>query len=159
MSFISNVNHLTLGEGVYNNVQGNIVHNTVHNTFYGRKRRIEDGPDVLPSLEPARKRRRDDEEDGIEVILNRHLKLTLQIGNGPEYLLHAGETEGRAVIVKVFNAGPTVRERLESTVCLSKRLLHPNVLQIEGVSSPASSIQFIAYQNDGVSQRGLEAHD
>jgi hypothetical protein len=45
-----------------------------------------------------------------QVIRSRHLKLTTEIGSGPGYFLHAGEAKGRAVIVKVFNAGPTVLE-------------------------------------------------
>ncbi|KAJ7613609.1 hypothetical protein DFH06DRAFT_144082 [Mycena polygramma] len=71
----------------------------------------------------------------------------MEIGSGPGYFLHTGETKGRAVIVKVFNLGPSVREQLESTVAVSMRLLHPNVLRIEGVSSPASLTHFITYEN------------
>ncbi|KAJ7913600.1 hypothetical protein B0H13DRAFT_471068 [Mycena leptocephala] len=148
MSFVSNVDHLTLGDGVYNNVHGNLS-NIVHNTFYWRKRpheQIGDAPDLL---EPTRKRRQreEDSDHGVKVIRNKHLKLTLEIGSGPGYFLHTGETKGRTVIVKVFNSGPTVREHLESTVALSKGLFHPNVLRIEGVSSPASLTHFIAYEN------------
>ncbi|KAJ7481979.1 hypothetical protein FB451DRAFT_139623 [Mycena latifolia] len=149
MSFASNVSHLTLGEGVYNNVHGNYI---VHNIFYGRKRHREeigDGPGSLSIMEPTPKRRRreEDSEDGVKVIRNKDLKLTAEIGSGLGYFLHAGETKGRAVIVKVFNPGPMVREHLESTVALSKGFMHPNVLRIEGVSSPASLTQFIAYEN------------
>ncbi|KAJ6474101.1 hypothetical protein DFH09DRAFT_1215920 [Mycena vulgaris] len=100
-----------------------------------------------PIEEPTRKRRR---REKIKVIRDKHLKLNLQLGSGPGYFLHAGEVKGRAVIVKVFNAGPTVREvhrLLESTVTLSKGLIHPNVLRIEGVSSPGSLINFIAYED------------
>ncbi|KAJ7481944.1 hypothetical protein FB451DRAFT_139288 [Mycena latifolia] len=149
MSFISNADHFTLGDGVYNNIHGNL--NIVHNAFYGRKRHREeigDAPDLLSIMEPMHKRRREEgPEDGIKVIRNKHLKLSLEIASGHGYSLHAGENKGRAVILKVFNAGPTVREQLESTVALSKGLLHPNVLRIEGVSSPASSTHFIAYEN------------
>jgi hypothetical protein len=45
-----------------------------------------------------------------QVIRDRDLKLTREIGCGPGYLFHAGEIKGRAVIVKVFTAGPDVRE-------------------------------------------------
>ncbi|KAJ7435732.1 hypothetical protein FB451DRAFT_250069 [Mycena latifolia] len=150
MSFILNADHFTLGEGVYNNIHGtgNIVH--VHNYRKRRHREeIGDVPGSLSVMEPRRKRRRreEDSEDGIEVIRNKHLKLTLEIGSDPGYFLHAGEAKDRAVIVKVFNAGPTVRQQLESTVDLSKGLMHPNVLRIEGVSSPASMTHFIAYEN------------
>ncbi|KAJ7482010.1 hypothetical protein FB451DRAFT_1556145 [Mycena latifolia] len=167
MSFISNAGHVTLGDGVYNNIQGNL--NIVHNAFYRRKRhreQIGDAPDLLSIMEPMRKRRRreEDSEDGIkvrqahylwkrqgpilyQVIRHEHLKLTHEIGSGPGYFLHAGEAKGRAVILKVFNAGPTVRQQLESTVALSKELLHPNVLRIEGISSPAALTHFIAYEN------------
>ncbi|KAJ6597683.1 hypothetical protein DFH09DRAFT_1023016 [Mycena vulgaris] len=150
MSFISNADNVTLGEGVHNNIHGNFINNFIHNTFYGKKRHreaIEDAPDIRSLEEPTRKRRRPEEEEGIKVIRSKHLKLTLELGSGPGYFLHAGEAEGRAVIVKVFNAGPTVREQLESTVALSNGLMHSNVLRIEGVSSPASSNHFIAYEN------------
>jgi hypothetical protein len=43
----------------------------------------------------------------------KYLNLTREIGSGHGYFLHAGETKGRAVIVKVFNSGPNARE-----VCL-----------------------------------------
>ncbi|KAJ7481963.1 hypothetical protein FB451DRAFT_1444766 [Mycena latifolia] len=136
MSFASNVGHLTLGEGVYNNVHGNYI--IVHNIFYGRKRHCEEIGDSLSITEPTPKRcrREENSEDGIKIIRNRHLKLIAEIGSGHGYFLHAGETNGRAVLVKVFNPGPTVRENL----------WHPNVLRIEGVSSPASLTQFIAYE-------------
>ncbi|KAJ7119532.1 hypothetical protein C8R44DRAFT_176872 [Mycena epipterygia] len=108
MAFISNCDRLTLGDGVYNNVHGNIV----HNTFYGKKRRreeIDDGSDFASSHPTSRRRR--EEEDGIkQVIRMRNLKLTDEIGNGPGYFLHAGKNKGRAVVVKVFNTGPTARE-------------------------------------------------
>ncbi|KAJ7227501.1 hypothetical protein GGX14DRAFT_539425 [Mycena pura] len=148
MSFISNASNFTLGEGVYNNIQGNLVNIAVHKAFYGRKRHreeIEDGAELLALGEPLRKRRR--REDGIKVIRKKHLKVTGEIGSGPGYLLHFGETKGKAIIVKVFNAGPTVREQLESTVALLKGLIHPNVLQIEGVSSRAELTQFIIYEH------------
>lgn len=37
MSFISNANHFSLGDGVYNNVAGDL--NIIHNTFYGPRKR------------------------------------------------------------------------------------------------------------------------
>ncbi|KAJ7692852.1 hypothetical protein B0H17DRAFT_512436 [Mycena rosella] len=100
-------------------------------------------------MELSRKRRRRDSRsrDGIQVIRNKDLKLTLEIGSGPGYFLHTGKAKGRAVIVKVFNPGPTVQEQLESIVALSKGFMHPNVLRIEGISSPASLTHFIAYEN------------
>ncbi|KAJ7269054.1 hypothetical protein C8J57DRAFT_1509267 [Mycena rebaudengoi] len=102
-----------------------------------------------PSESPARKRRQREEDDGFKIIKNRHLKLKFEIGGGPGYLIHAGLSKGRAVIVKVFHAhaGPVSRQQLESTVALSRELLHPNVLRIEGVSSPKSLDHFIAYEN------------
>ncbi|KAF7328880.1 hypothetical protein MVEN_02517700 [Mycena venus] len=148
MSFVSNVDHLTLGEGVYNNVHGNL-NNIVHNTFYiGRKRCREEIGGDSSFLEPSRKsRRREESNHGIRVISMKHLNLTCEIGSGHGYFLHSGKIKGRAVIIKVFNSGPTVREYLELTVALSKGLLHPNVLRIEGVSSPTSLTHFIAYEN------------
>ncbi|KAJ6597723.1 hypothetical protein DFH09DRAFT_1132522 [Mycena vulgaris] len=141
-SFISNTDHVTLGDGAYNNICGNL-NNIVNYHIYGRKRHGEKNTNVpeLSSTEPLPKCRR---HAGIKVIRNKYLKLKLEIGSGPGYLLHAGEAKGRAVIVKVFDGGPT---QLESTVALSKGLMHPNVLRIEGVSSSASLSRFIAYEN------------
>ncbi|KAJ7914462.1 hypothetical protein B0H13DRAFT_2659235 [Mycena leptocephala] len=110
--------------------------------FYGKKCRREDGTPT----ERADKRHRREEEQGIEVIRSKNLKLLREIGSGPDYFLHAAENKGRAVTVKVFNTG-TVRQRLESTVALAKGVMHPNVLRIEGISSPASLFHFIAYEN------------
>ncbi|KAF7352209.1 PHD domain-containing protein [Mycena venus] len=93
------------------------------------------------------KRRRLEEEDGITIIAGKHLKLIREIGSGPGYLLHAGQNNGHAVIVKVFNGGPTVRQQLEATVALSQEVIHPNLLRIEGISSSASWIHFIAYED------------
>jgi hypothetical protein len=45
-----------------------------------------------------------------QIIRKTHLKLTREIGSGPGYFLHAGRNKERAVIVKVFNPGPTARE-------------------------------------------------
>ncbi|KAJ6559859.1 hypothetical protein B0H19DRAFT_106219 [Mycena capillaripes] len=86
-------------------------------------------------------------EDEIEIIRSTDLELIREIGNGPGYLLHAGRNRSRAVIVKVFHRGPTVRQQLETTVTLSKELLHPNVLRIKGISSPISPSRFIVYEN------------
>ncbi|KAF7328972.1 hypothetical protein MVEN_02527200 [Mycena venus] len=118
--------------------------------FYGtRKRCREEMSEDSTSLSTQSrvKRRRLKEADGVKIIQSNELKLVGEIGSGPGYLFHAGENEGRAVIVKVFNKGPTVRQQLESTVALSKGLLHPNVLRIEGISSPASLFHFIAYED------------
>ncbi|KAF7361304.1 hypothetical protein MSAN_01162900 [Mycena sanguinolenta] len=88
-------------------------------------------------------------EDEIEVIPSRNLKLIREIGSGPGYFLHAGQNKGHAVIVKVFNRGPasTVRRQLESTVALSKGIMHPNLLRLLGISSLASLSHFIVYEN------------
>ncbi|KAJ7176476.1 hypothetical protein C8R46DRAFT_1346518 [Mycena filopes] len=139
MPFVSAVDHasVTFGDGVYNNVQGNLNHTVTthyHNHFYGK--RAESFPDQ-------------EDEDEIEVIQKKHITLLCEIGDrlNPQYQLHAGRARGRASIIKVFTSGPTARERLESTVAVSKNLMHPNVLGIEGISSSKSSIHFIAYEN------------
>ncbi|KAJ7833432.1 hypothetical protein B0H14DRAFT_2800709 [Mycena olivaceomarginata] len=98
-------------------------------------------------IQPVKNRRRLEEQDGIQIIRSENLKLIQEIGSGPGYFLHAGQNQGRAVIIKVFNRGPTARQRLECTVALSKEVMHPNVLRIEGISSPASLIHFIAYED------------
>ncbi|KAJ7232274.1 hypothetical protein C8J57DRAFT_1729919 [Mycena rebaudengoi] len=109
--------------------------------IYGTKR----GQEHDISTRPFDKRRR--REDGLKIIQTEHLKLIREIGSGPGYFLHVGQNEGHAVIVKVFNRGPTLRQQLESTVTLSRGLIHPNVLRIEGISSPASLVHFIAYED------------
>ncbi|KAF7346692.1 hypothetical protein MSAN_01807000 [Mycena sanguinolenta] len=93
------------------------------------------------------KRRRMEGEDEIEIIRSTDLELTREIGSGPGYLLHAGRNKSRAVIVKVFHKSPTVRQQLESTVALSKELMHPNVLRMKGISSQHSPSRFIVYEN------------
>ncbi|KAJ7649788.1 hypothetical protein FB45DRAFT_885990, partial [Roridomyces roridus] len=155
MSFISNSSGITLGEGTFNNIQGNLVNifqpegqradiGALLKSFVGEKRRRRED-----SEDSARKRRREnpEEEDGLETIRHKDLNLTHEIGRGPGYLLHAGNIKRRALIVKVFNAGTNARKHLEATVNLSQRLLHPNVLRIEGTSSPTSMHHFIAYQD------------
>ncbi|KAJ7613917.1 hypothetical protein FB45DRAFT_258547 [Roridomyces roridus] len=169
MSFISNASGFTLGEGTYNSAQGNINNaqrdiNDVHVNIYqhegqrvdigallesllgDKRRRREDSTDTE---EPARKRRGENpgEEDGPEIIRYKDLKVTDEIGRGPGYLLYVGDIQRRAVIVKVFTAGTNARKHWEATVNLSERLLHPNVLRIEGTSSPASMHHFIAYED------------
>ncbi|KAJ6597710.1 hypothetical protein DFH09DRAFT_1356861 [Mycena vulgaris] len=110
MSFISNADHVILGDGFYNkdDIRGNL-NNIVTYHIYRRKRHREEIADApeLSSIEPLPKRRR---HDGIKVIRNKYLKLNCEIGSGPGYLLHAGEAKGRAVIVKVYDGGPTVLE-------------------------------------------------
>ncbi|KAK7016854.1 hypothetical protein R3P38DRAFT_3275394 [Favolaschia claudopus] len=175
MAFISNGSDFNLGEGVYNNVHGNLVHHTVHNHLYSstkkryraaiesesESRAFGNSGDRLSNLldggvdasllddAPSSKRRRVDSgpEEGIKIIRPKNLKLTHQIGSGPGYFIHSGESKGRAVIVKVFNRNAGAREQLESTVELTRGLLHPNVLLIEGISSPASLCQFVAYRH------------
>ncbi|KAJ7788996.1 hypothetical protein B0H13DRAFT_1936509, partial [Mycena leptocephala] len=124
MSFVTNSDHFSITAGVCNNANGNII----HYNCCGRRchREIED-----ESLDSTDKRRRTEREDGIKVW-----ELIHEIGGGPGYLIHAGTNKGRAVIVKVFNAGPSAREGR-----------HPNVLRMEGVSASTSSTHFIAYQD------------
>ncbi|KAF7361303.1 hypothetical protein MSAN_01162800 [Mycena sanguinolenta] len=107
-----------------------------------------DGSDLTRRVD-KHKRRRLNDEDEIEIIPRRNLKLIREIGSGPGYLFHAGENKGHAVVVKVFNRGPrsTVRRQLESTVALSKGIMHPNLLPLLGISSPESFTHFIVYEN------------
>ncbi|KAF8186213.1 hypothetical protein K438DRAFT_1040328 [Mycena galopus ATCC 62051] len=69
------------------------------------------------------------------------------IASGPGYCLHAGQSKGRPIIVKVFDSGPAVVEHLESTVAFCRGLFHPNVLRVEGISPSASPVHFITYEN------------
>ncbi|KAJ7269325.1 hypothetical protein B0H12DRAFT_32950 [Mycena haematopus] len=144
-SFGSHAGHFTLRKGVSNNIHGNVVHNTFVN--YGKKRpreEIRNAPDLLTVTlgETARDDYSPEEEDDID-----HLKLSSEIGRGPGYYFSVGKIKGRAVIVQVFDRGPTQRKRFESIVSLSRGLMHPNLLRIKETSSPMSSIAYIAYEN------------
>ncbi|KAK7022521.1 hypothetical protein R3P38DRAFT_2533290 [Favolaschia claudopus] len=145
MAFISNASNFTLGEGVYNNVHGNLVNHTVHNHLYLSKKRYRA---AIEGERHAKRRKLDARaEGGIKILREKNLTLTREIGSGPGYFLHSGGSKGRALIVKVFNRTADARQRLEATLKLTKGLLHPNILRVEGISSEASSTQFIAYNH------------
>ncbi|KAJ7625655.1 hypothetical protein FB45DRAFT_70272 [Roridomyces roridus] len=130
----------TLGKGTFNNIHGDLF------VYQGEKPR-RDNEDLHGLGERMRQRRPKEQQDGLKIIRNKHLNLASEIGRGPGYLFHAGKIKDRAVIVKVFSAERNAREHLEATVTVSQRLLHPNVLRIEGTSSPTSMHHFIAYEN------------
>ncbi|KAJ7784238.1 hypothetical protein B0H16DRAFT_1876738 [Mycena metata] len=146
MSFISNADNFTLGEGTYINVLGSYH---VHNNNRTKRRRDEiEGTsswsyipyelDALLLTDPLDKRPRLDEGAASG----------LKIGSGPGYLLHAARNKTRAVTVKVFNnSDSTARQQLESAVTLCKQLMHPNVLRMKGISSSISLSQFIVYED------------
>ncbi|KAF7361287.1 hypothetical protein MSAN_01161200 [Mycena sanguinolenta] len=133
----------------------------------GMKRRREETEDESASSLLTRsvdkRRRLNEDEDEIEIISSRNLKLIREIGSGPGYFVHAGQNNSRAVLVKVFNLNSSRRvsgvvpatfhltwiccKQLESTVALSKGIMHPNVLRLLGISSPAASSHFIVYEN------------
>ncbi|KAJ7613940.1 hypothetical protein FB45DRAFT_259550 [Roridomyces roridus] len=157
MSFISNASGITLREGTFNNIQGDFVNifqagnlasadigSLLQSLLEDKRRRREDSAGVE---EPAQRREETEEEDGLEVVRYRDLRLTREIGRGPGYHLHTGNIKLRAVIVKVFNAGKNARKHWEAAVNLSRRLLHPNVLRIEGTSAPTSIHHFVAYED------------
>ncbi|KAJ7216423.1 hypothetical protein GGX14DRAFT_561985 [Mycena pura] len=87
------------------------------------------------------------EEEGIKIIQDEDITLISEIRSGPGYFLHCGRNEGRAIIVRVFNRSPTARQQLESTMAVSKGLMHPNILRIRGISPRQSMMHFIAYEN------------
>ncbi|KAJ7038662.1 hypothetical protein C8F04DRAFT_1088267 [Mycena alexandri] len=130
MSFVSNSKNFTINAGVCNNVEGNIY----NYTFAGDRER--------DTLEDRRY-----EPDGIELIPRQDIKLLREIGSGPGYFLHSGTKRGRRVIMKVFDAHPNAREQLDSTLAMSRMLMHSNVLRVEGFSFPSSMHHFIAYEN------------
>ncbi|KAJ6478473.1 hypothetical protein C8R47DRAFT_632283 [Mycena vitilis] len=150
MALVSDVDHVALNGGEFTSVQGNLVnnHNVVYNTFnYGTKRfcELESGDSDVPHHRPRKRQRQ--ENFGIQAIGLDDLKLTREIGSGAGYFLHDGQAKGRAVIIKVFNSGPTARQLLDSTVALSQGLLHSNVLRIEGVSPPDSLTHLMVYES------------
>ncbi|KAF7360090.1 hypothetical protein MVEN_00737100 [Mycena venus] len=99
------------------------------------------------ATQPVEERRRLRDANGVKIIRLKNLALIREIGSGPEYLFHAGENKGNAVIIKVFNStGPAVRQRLDAAVALSKGM-HPNLLRLLGISSPESCFHFMVYEN------------
>ncbi|KAF7361299.1 Kinase-like protein [Mycena sanguinolenta] len=112
---------------------------------------IRDGSDSSLFTQRVDKRHggRLNDDDEIEIIPSKNLKLIREIGSGPGYFLHAGQNQGHAVIVRVFNRGPssTVRRQLEPTVALFKGIMHPNLLRLLGISPPESCSHFIVYEN------------
>ncbi|KAJ7784183.1 hypothetical protein B0H16DRAFT_291302 [Mycena metata] len=155
MPFISNADNFTLEGGTYINVQES--YNVHTHNLTNRRDEIEeldssdeetdelllrDRPDKRPRLEE------EDAASGLRVIREQNLQLIRQIGSGPGYLLHAARNKARAVTVKVFNSNdPNVRQQLESAVTLCKKLMHPNVLRMKGISSATSLSQFIVYED------------
>ncbi|KAF7361302.1 hypothetical protein MSAN_01162700 [Mycena sanguinolenta] len=128
--------------------------NTVN--FHGMKRRRDEfegrsheSDSSLLAQRVDKRRRLDEDEDEIEIIPRRNLKLIRQIGSGSGYFLHAAQNNADAVVVKVFNRGAksAVRRQLESTVALAKGIMHSNVLPLLGISPPDSFPQFIVYEN------------
>ncbi|KAJ6460145.1 hypothetical protein C8R47DRAFT_128781 [Mycena vitilis] len=124
----------------YDPVDGGTFINAQTVKVYGPERRREDN-------KPTHTATRLDERDGIKIVRVKHLALSSEIGSGPGYLIHAGWYKSHAVVVKVFNQSPSVRQQVEATAALSKGIMHPNVLRIEGVSSPTSPTHFITYQS------------
>jgi hypothetical protein len=45
-----------------------------------------------------------------QIIRSQDIKLISEIGSGPGYCLHFGRNEDRAIIVRVFNRSPIVRQ-------------------------------------------------
>ncbi|KAK6966529.1 hypothetical protein R3P38DRAFT_2590762 [Favolaschia claudopus] len=152
MAFISNANNFTLGDGVYNNVHGNLINHTV--IYLGQAslstETISDGNTSLRKQNIKESSR----WTSLQIIRENHLTLLRQIGSGPGYFLHSGESKGRAMIVKVFIRGADARKvcryaALRASLHLPLTLLnrHPNISRIEGISSQASLTQFIAYKH------------
>ncbi|KAJ7834966.1 hypothetical protein B0H14DRAFT_2590557 [Mycena olivaceomarginata] len=75
-----------------------------------------------------------------QIIRSKEIKLRFEIDNGPGYFLHTGHIQGRTVIVKVFSEGPTAQKRCQKDCCIRTSC-------VEGVSSPASLLHFIVYEN------------
>ncbi|KAF8217724.1 hypothetical protein K438DRAFT_8266 [Mycena galopus ATCC 62051] len=117
--------------------------------FAGPSRNLHGRPRQTPYDRPVHAYSRLN-DNGVKIIARKNLKLIREIGSGPGYLLHAGQHRDRAVIVKVFNAGPspTLQRKLDLTVALAKKVLHPNVFDLYGISSSNSlDHHFIVYEN------------
>ncbi|KAJ7182452.1 hypothetical protein C8R43DRAFT_940606 [Mycena crocata] len=145
MAFIANSDNVTLGDGVYNNVLTLLCCPIALIAMLSLEGLHELGLSLTTN-----KRHRHEEPQwlaGLQIIRNEHLKLICELGSGPGYFLHAGQNKTRAVIVKVFKEAPTAEEQLENTIALSKRMMHPNVLRIEGRSQPGAMHRFITYEN------------
>ncbi|KAF7341448.1 hypothetical protein MVEN_01882000 [Mycena venus] len=109
---------------------------------------VPDGSNMLLD-EMVGKRVRMDEIEGINIIRRQDLRLKQTTGRRSGYYLYTGQNEGHAVTVKVFNRGPglSVQQRLKATVAFSCELMHPNLLQMEGISSSSSLNHFIVYED------------
>ncbi|KAJ7649751.1 hypothetical protein FB45DRAFT_1017204 [Roridomyces roridus] len=165
MAFISNASGFALSEGTFNNIHGDLV------IYQGVKRRREDhegtespaadAPDVPEPGEPVRKRRREEGQDGLKIIRNKHLSLAREIGRGPGYLLHASKIKSRAVIVKVFNAssrnarerngrqrqGHSLRDDLDQSIVLGFKMISDlssgmDYLSTQGITLPRGPENF-----------------
>ncbi|KAJ7871803.1 hypothetical protein B0H14DRAFT_3567952 [Mycena olivaceomarginata] len=142
-------------------IHGGTFFTTANVNFFGTKKHH-----LEETTRPVRKRQRLEKRYGIKIFRSKNINLIHEIRSGPGYFLHTGQNKGRAVIFKIFNPGPTAQQvneplgqrgsicciynwskRLESTVEISKALMHPNVLRIKGIFSPASLIHFIAYED------------
>ncbi|KAJ7236674.1 hypothetical protein C8J57DRAFT_1529976 [Mycena rebaudengoi] len=113
--------------------------------------------DELFSTQRKGKRRRQ-KEDAVEIIPSEDIKLISEIGSGPGYFLHVGRNEGRAIIVRVFNRSPTVRQRLESTVALSKGFMSI-ALGLKMIAGLSAGMNHLCVQGVSLGSMGVENFD
>ncbi|KAJ7064842.1 hypothetical protein C8F01DRAFT_776995 [Mycena amicta] len=90
-----------------------------------------------------------------ETMLLRDITFTEELGSGMTFFVHSAKHRGRPVIVKVFNATANPRQLVEREIQLANKLIHPNLLRLEGVSAPSSPAQFITYQPGTTADRPL----
>ncbi|KAJ7844298.1 hypothetical protein B0H13DRAFT_2411771 [Mycena leptocephala] len=124
--------------------------------LHSERRRDHNGtcnpPDSLHITEAALSESGED----IEMVRSKDLKLGFEIDNGLGYFLHTGHIKSRAVIVKVFSESSTAQKvkasgfncsAIKKTAVRLEKKSHPNIMRVEGISSPASLMHFIVYEN------------
>ncbi|KAJ7269599.1 hypothetical protein C8J57DRAFT_316604 [Mycena rebaudengoi] len=80
----------------------------------------------------------------LPIFSDESIELIKQLICGPNYRIHAGKLNGRAVAVKVFS-GTRAQEDHDEAIATSRYFRHPNFLQIMGCSSEYSPDPFIIY--------------
>ncbi|KAJ7270224.1 hypothetical protein C8J57DRAFT_1468395 [Mycena rebaudengoi] len=92
----------------------------------------------------------------LPIVNDESLELLKQLICGPNYRIHAGKVDSRAVAVKVFS-GTQAQEERDKAVTISRYLMHPNFLRMIGFSSEYSPNSFIVYHGafEGSAKRML----
>jgi len=161
MPIFSDIRGVGVYGGTYYEAGGNIYQTTFVENYdsilreerRGRKRRRSSSSESRDAS-PRRKHHREHEPSSHwQIKPNERIRLQKEICVGPGYRVHLARHRGRAVTVKVFE-GPDARQQLISFFNFNRSLMHPNLLQLRGVSSPSSDVPFIIFE--GAYRRSAE---